>query len=54
VSHVQTGQWVCVLPERLAELFAINGTLRAIPIVGPEAVHRVGLVCCRTVTRSGR
>jgi DNA-binding transcriptional LysR family regulator len=44
VSHVQTGQWACVLPERLAEVFAINGTLRAIPIVGPEAVHRVGLV----------
>ena len=44
VSHVQTGRWACVMPERLAEVFGLAGGLRAIPIVEPEEVHKVGLV----------
>ncbi|SIR44512.1 MULTISPECIES: LysR family transcriptional regulator [Acidiphilium] len=44
VSHVQTGRWACVLPEKLAEIFGLTAKLRAIPIVAPEEVHTVGLL----------
>ena len=44
VSHVQTGRWACVLPEKLAEIFGLSTYLRAIPITTPEEVQRVGLV----------
>jgi DNA-binding transcriptional LysR family regulator len=44
VSHVQTGRWACVMPEKLAEIFGLTTTLRAIPIVEPEVVLKVGLV----------
>jgi len=44
VSHVQTGSWACVMPERLADIFGLSARLRAIPINSPEEVHRVGLV----------
>jgi DNA-binding transcriptional LysR family regulator len=44
VSHVQTGRWACVMPEKLAEVFGLTTRLRAIPIVEPEEVRKVGLV----------
>jgi DNA-binding transcriptional LysR family regulator len=44
VSHVQNGRWACVMPERLAEVFGLSTKLRAIPIVEPEEIHKVGLV----------
>ncbi|MGC9268898.1 LysR family transcriptional regulator [Acidiphilium sp.] len=44
VSHVQTGRWACVLPEKLAQIFGLTARLRAIPIVAPEEVYTVGLV----------
>ncbi len=44
ISHVQTGRWACVMPEKLAEIFGLGNKLRAIPIVDPEEVHKVGLV----------
>lgn len=44
VSHVQTGRWACVLPEKLARIFGLTPRLRAIPIIAPEEVHTVGLV----------
>jgi DNA-binding transcriptional LysR family regulator len=44
VSHVQTGSWASIMPEKLAEIFGLTTRLRAIPIVDPEEVHRVGLV----------
>jgi DNA-binding transcriptional LysR family regulator len=44
VSHVQTGRWACVMPEKLAGIFGLSTRLRAIPINNPEEVHRVGLV----------
>jgi DNA-binding transcriptional LysR family regulator len=43
-SHVQTGAWASVLPEKTAALFAFDASLRSIPIVEPEEVHSVGLV----------
>ncbi|MGH6989741.1 MAG: LysR family transcriptional regulator [Stellaceae bacterium] len=44
-SHVRTGRWASVMPAILAETLGLIGTtIRAIPIVEPEAVHTVGLV----------
>ncbi|HQT64883.1 MAG: LysR family transcriptional regulator [Acidocella sp. 20-57-95] len=44
VSHVQTGRWASVMPEKLAEIFGLTTRLRAIPITNPHEVHSVGLV----------
>ena len=43
-SHVRTGQWASVMPARLAATLGLTDTLRAIPIVKPEAVQAIGLV----------
>ncbi len=44
LAHVMSGDWVSVLPKKLADLFAQTARLEAIPIVGPEAEHLVGLI----------
>jgi DNA-binding transcriptional LysR family regulator len=43
-SHVRTGQWASIMPMRLAETLGLTETIRAIPIVDPEAVHTIGLL----------
>ena len=43
-SHVRTGRWASVMPARLAETLGLTDTLRAIPIVEPEATHSIGLI----------
>jgi DNA-binding transcriptional LysR family regulator len=43
-AHVRTGRWASVMPARLAETLGLTTTIRAIPIVQPEAVHTIGLV----------
>jgi DNA-binding transcriptional LysR family regulator len=43
-SHVRTGRWASVMPERLASTLGLTDRVRAIPIVDPEATHTVGLV----------
>ncbi len=43
-SHVRTGRWASVMPEKLASTLGLTERLRAIPIVEPEATHAVGLV----------
>ncbi len=43
-SHVRTGQWASIMPMRLAETLGLTDTIRAIPIVEPEAVHTIGLL----------
>ncbi len=43
-AHVRTGQWASVMPEKLAETLGLTETIRAIPIMDPEAVHTIGLV----------
>jgi len=43
-AHVRTGRWASVMPARLAETLGLTTTIRAIPIVEPEAVHTIGLV----------
>lgn len=43
-AHVMTGRWASVLPKKLADLFATQGRLAAIPIDTPEVSHLVGLI----------
>lgn len=43
-SHVRTGHWATVMPERLASTLGLTDSLQAIPIVEPEVAHMVGLV----------
>jgi len=43
-SHVRTGRWASVMPAILAETLGLIGTVRAVPIVEPAAIHTVGLV----------
>ena len=43
-SHVRTGRWASVMPAKLAETLGLTDTLRAIPIVEPEASQTIGLV----------
>ena len=43
-SHVRTGQWASIMPQRLADTLGLTDRVRAIPIVEPEASHTVGLV----------
>ena len=47
IAHVASGQWVSILPKKLADLGAAGGALRAIPIVEPEAEHLVGLIAAQ-------
>jgi DNA-binding transcriptional LysR family regulator len=43
-SHVRTGRWASVMPAKIAETLGLTETIRAIPIVEPEAVQTIGLV----------
>lgn len=43
-SHVRTGRWASVMPEKLALTLGLTDHLRSIPIVEPEATHQIGLV----------
>ncbi|BAT57786.1 hydrogen peroxide-inducible genes activator [Variibacter gotjawalensis] len=43
-AHVRTGRWSSVMPAKLAETLGLTDTMRAIPIVEPDAVHTIGLV----------
>jgi DNA-binding transcriptional LysR family regulator len=44
VAHVRTGKWATIMPERLAETLGLTDLIRAIPIIGPEVTHTIGLV----------
>ena len=43
-SHVRTGRWASIMPEKLADTLGLTERLRSIPIVEPTAVHQIGLV----------
>jgi DNA-binding transcriptional LysR family regulator len=43
-SHVRTGRWASIMPQRLADTLGLTDRVRAIPIVEPRASHTVGLV----------
>lgn len=46
-SHVRTGRWASVMPEKIAHTLGLTETIRAIPIVEPDAVQTIGLVVPR-------
>ncbi|MCW0235859.1 MAG: LysR family transcriptional regulator [Ferrovibrio sp.] len=43
-SHVRTGRWATVMPEKLADTLGLTERLRSIPIIEPDAVHSIGLI----------
>lgn len=43
-SHIRTGKWSSIMPLTLAETLDFAEPIRAIPIVGPNAGHSVGMV----------
>jgi DNA-binding transcriptional LysR family regulator len=43
-SHVRTGRWASVMPEKIAQILGLTETIRAIPIIQPQAVQTIGLV----------
>src|SRR3954452_14995207 len=43
-SHVRTGRWASVMPERLADTLGLTEKLRSIPIGDPEGGHQIGLL----------
>src|SRR5262249_9037402 len=43
-AHVRTGRWASGRRAKLAETLGLTETIRAIPIVEPQAVHTIGLV----------
>ena len=43
-THVRTGRWATVMPDKLAEALGLTQQLRSVPIVEPVAVHQIGLV----------
>ncbi len=44
VAHVATGHWSSVVPAGLHETIGLPASVRAIPIVGPDVTHLIGLV----------
>ncbi|MCI0601278.1 MAG: hypothetical protein L0Y60_17540, partial [Beijerinckiaceae bacterium] len=46
-SHVRTGRYACIVPEKLADLLGIREPLRSIPIAEPLETHMIGLVSPR-------
>ena len=43
-SHVRTGRWSSIMPSKIVETLGLPATIRAVPIVEPEAIHTIGLV----------
>jgi DNA-binding transcriptional LysR family regulator len=43
-THVQTGRFATILPEKVVRSLHVSEPIRAVPIVAPEAVHDIGLV----------
>ncbi len=43
-SHVRTGRWASVMPEKIAQTLGLTDNIRAIPITTPNAVQTIGLV----------
>ena len=54
-SHVRTGRWASVMPEKLASTLGLTGTVRAIPIVDPDvgSYDRPGRSAPRTDDAAG-
>ncbi|WP_448954751.1 LysR family transcriptional regulator [Labrys neptuniae] len=52
LSHVRTGRWSSVMPSILIETLGAGEHVRSIPIVEPQAYHKVGLVTPKRETQT--
>lgn len=43
-SHIQTGQWSGIMPEKLTEIFGLAAEIETIPIVEPDTSYTIGLI----------
>jgi len=43
-SHVRTGSWATVMPDKLVQSAGTTTDFRVIPILEPDVVHTIGLV----------
>ena len=43
-THVRTGRWATVMPDKLADALGLTQQLRSVPIVEPDAAELIGLV----------
>jgi DNA-binding transcriptional LysR family regulator len=43
-SHIQSGRWSSIMPEKLTHIFGLSAEVRAIPIVDENEIYTVGLV----------
>lgn len=43
-THVRSGDWVSIIPSRLADSLMSPGALAAIPLVEPDVTHHIGLI----------
>jgi len=43
-SHVRTGKWASVIPQKIVETLGITDEIRAIPIDEPDVAYTIGLV----------
>jgi DNA-binding transcriptional LysR family regulator len=46
-THVRTGRWATVMPDKLAEALGLTQQLRSVPIVEPDAAEQIGLLVPR-------
>lgn len=46
-AHVRTGDWVSILPARLAETLDRPSRLKSIALVQPSVTHKLGLIVTR-------
>jgi len=43
-SHIQSGRWSSIMPEKLTHIFGLSAKVRAIPILDENEIYTVGLV----------
>ncbi|MBO0733141.1 MAG: LysR family transcriptional regulator [Methylocapsa sp.] len=46
-SHVRTGRYACIMPEKFTSLLGVREPLRAIPVIEPLETQAIGLVSPR-------
>ena len=46
-THVQTGNWASIMPEKMVESFGMRDRVKSMPIIEPDAIHTVGLITAK-------
>jgi DNA-binding transcriptional LysR family regulator len=45
-SHIQTGAWSGIMPEKLTRMLGLAPEIEAIPIHEPDTTYTIGLIAC--------